>query len=467
MEGEATTVKGVRAVSVAAAKPRDAFVSKLGVVMATLGSAVGLGNIWKFPYLTGTNGGSVFILVYIVATLLIGIPVMVAELTIGRTARANAVDSMGKLSTSKLPWWLVGAFGLVSAFIIMAFYTEVAGWVGAFIVSSFNPAALSTDPATTTAAFTSVITNPVTSLVVQWVDLLLMTGIILLGVSKGIERFTKRLIPILAVLLLIVAVRSLTLPGAMDGVAYLLKPDFSKLTAATLLTAVGLAFFKLSIGMGTMITYGSYYRADQNIPSSAIRVALSDVGIALLAGVAIFPAVFAFGFEPGAGASLLFITIPAVFASMPLGQVFMIIFFVLTFIASVGAQISLFEVLVAFVHEKFHISRKAGTVAALVGMAVVGSTAALSNSTLANFKVLGLTPFDLFDYASSNILMPVGGLLICIFVGWVWGYDNYAKSLTNSGELKNQGVVKALFFVTKYVAPVLVLLVLLNGLKLI
>lgn len=467
MESETVAVEGVRAGTVAAKSTRDHFVTKIGVVMATLGSAVGLGNIWKFPYLTGSNGGSVFILIYMVATLLIGIPVMVAELSIGRSSRANAVDSMGKLSTSRLPWWLVGAFGLISSFIIMAFYTEVAGWVGAYVVKAFTASNLSTDPAVTTASFNSLISNPLISLGIQWLDLLLIAGIILMGVSKGIERVTKRLIPILAVLLVVVAVRSLTLPGANEGIAYLLKPDFSKVTAATLLTAVGLAFFKLSIGMGTMITYGSYYRDDQDIPTSAVRVAVSDVIIALLAGVAIFPAVFAFGFKPDAGASLLFITIPAVFASMPFGQVFMVIFFVLTFIASVGAQISLFEVTVAFIHEKLNLSRKVSTWITFGGMALFGSAAALSNSTLANFKIFGLTPFDLFDYTSSNILMPLGGLLICIFVGWVWGYKNYSKSLTNNGTLKNEKLVKGLFFVTKYIAPVLVLLVLLNGLKLI
>lgn len=466
MERELTGMKAGEAAA-SSQRTRDGFVTKLGVVMATLGSAVGLGNIWKFPYLTGSNGGSVFILIYLIAVLLIGIPVMVAELTIGRAARANAVDAMRKVSPSRLPWWLVGVFGLVSAFIIMAFYTEVAGWVGTYIFKAFSAASLSTKPEVTTAAFTSVITNPWLSLVIQWLDMLLITGIILLGVSKGIEKFTKRLIPILAVLLIVVAVRSVTLPGASAGLEYLLKPDFSKVTAATLLAAVGLAFFKLSIGMGTMITYGSYYRDDQDIPGSVVRVALSDIAIALLAGVAIFPAVFAFGFQPDAGASLLFITIPAVFASMPMGNVFMVIFFVLTFIASVGAQVSLFEVTVAFIQERWNKSRKFATWMTTVAMLVVGSTAALSNSTLGGVKLFGLSPFDFFDYLSSNILMPLGGFLICIFVGWFWGKEKFVDALTNHGALKNQTFVKVLFFITRYIAPLMVLLVFLNNLKLI
>lgn len=466
MDGKVTGNKAVE-VATGDQRSRERFVTKLGVVMATLGSAVGLGNIWKFPYLTGSNGGSVFILIYLVAVLLIGIPVMVAELNIGRVARANAVDAMRKISPSRLPWWLVGAFGLVSAFIIMAFYTEVAGWVGTYIFKAFSASSLSTNPEVTTAAFTSVITNPWLSLVIQWLDLALITVIILLGVSKGIERVTKRLIPILAVLLVVVAVRSLTLPGASAGLEYLLKPDFSKVTAATLLAAVGLAFFKLSIGMGAMITYGSYYRDDQDIPRSVVRVALSDVAIALLAGVAIFPAVFAFGFQPDAGASLLFITIPAVFASMPMGNVFMVIFFILTFIASVGAQVSLFEVTVAFIQEKWKRSRKVATFITAIGMVVVGSTAALSNSSLGGVKLFGLSPFDFFDYLSSNILMPVGGFFICIFVGWVWGKEKYMDALTNHGTLKNQTFAKVLFFITRYIAPLMVLLVFLNNLKVI
>lgn len=443
---------------------RDQFTTKLGIILATLGSAVGLGNIWKFPYLTGSNGGAVFILIYVISVLLIGIPVMVGELSLGRTARANALDTMKKLSINRVPWWLIGAFGIISAFIIMAFYTEVAGWVLAYIVKSISGGLLSTDPKVTGDAFGTLVTNPTASLIWQWVDLVIVIIIILMGVSKGIERVTKRLIPALLVLLIIVAVRSVTLPGAQQGLNFLFQPDFSKVTAATILTAVGLAFFKLSIGMGAMITYGSYFREDQDIPGTAVRVAVSDMVIALLAGIAIFPAVFAYGFEPNAGVSLLFKTIPAVFASMPLGNVFMVIFFFLTFIASIGAQISLLEVVVTYVSEQFKLSRVKASLITVGLMAVVGSTAALSNSTLANFKVFGKTPFDLFDYASSNILMPIGGFFLCVFIGWFWGKKNYLAALTNHGTLKNEWAAQGLYYVSKFVAPVLVLLVLLNGL---
>lgn len=462
MAEEEIVLKGTK--SIKEVVGRDQFVSKLGIIMATLGSAVGLGNIWKFPYQTGSNGGAAFILLYIISVLLIGIPVMVSELALGRTARANAVDTLKKLSPNKIPWWLVGAIGILSSFIIMAYYTEVAGWVMAYIFKSMGGGLLSTDPGVTSAAFTSLITQPVASLIWQAVDILLVTVIIVFGVSKGIENATKRLIPILLVLLLAVAIRSVTLPGSSQGIAFLLKPDFSKITAATILTAMGLAFFKLSIGMGVMITYGSYFRKDQDIPGTALQVAGSDLVIALLAGVAIFPAVFAYGFKPDAGASLLFNTIPAVFASMPLGNLFMVVFFILTYIASIGAQISLMEAVVTYIEEQFKLRRLWGSIITAVGMALVGSTAALSNSTLANFKILGLVPFDFFDVLSSNYLLPIGGFCLCIFVGWVWGKKNYLAAVTNEGALSNAWFSQALFYIIKFIAPVLVLVVLLNGL---
>ena len=396
--------------------------------------------------------------------LLIGIPVMVSELAIGRSARANAVDSMRASTPNKAPWWLIGALGILSAFLIMGFYTEVAGWVFAYIFKAMSGSILSTSSEVTTAAFTSLVTNPVLSLVWQWVDLVIVGAVILFGVSKGIERVTKTLIPVLLVLLIVVAIRSLTLPGAGEGLEFLFKPDLSKVTASTLLAGVGLAFFKLSIGMGAMITYGSYFRQDQNISGTALRVAFSDMSIALLAGVAIFPAVFAYGFQPDAGPSLVFLTIPSVFASMPAGNFFMVIFFILTFIASIGAQVSLLEVLVSFVNEHLKINRKAATVYSMLGLAVFGSLAALSSSLLSNVKLFGLTFFDLFDFTSSNIFLPVGGLFICIFVGWVWGKEKFFAALTNNGSLNNQGFVSFLFFLIRFVSPVLVLLVLLNGL---
>ncbi len=443
---------------------RDGFTGGLGVVLATLGSAVGLGNIWKFPYLTGANGGAAFLIVYLLSTLLVGLPVMISEHMLGREARSEAVHAFLKLSPNKkIPWWLVGASGVLAAFMIMAFYTEVAGWVFAYIFKALGGGIFTTDPAVTEAAFVNLISNPWLSLGIQWVVLAAIGLIILQGVAKGIEKTAKRVMPVLFGLLLIVVVRSLTLDGAAAGLNFLFMPDFSKLTGAAILTAMGLAFFKLSIGMGTMITYGSYYGSEQNIPVNAARVMLGDLLVSLLAGLAIFPAVFAYGVEPDAGPSLLFITIPTVFASMPFGHFFMVVFFLLTSLAAVGAMLSLVEVPVAFLTEKFTWSRKTATLVVVFGLAVTGSLAALSNSVLADVKLLGFTFFDLFDYFSQNVLLPVGGLFIALFVGWVFGWKKVEQALTNRGALKNTRLVRLFFLVTRFVTPVLVLLVLLNG----
>ena len=450
-----------------ALKTRDGFTTGLGVLAATLGSAVGLGNIWKFPYLTGENGGAAFILVYIISTLLVGLPVMISEQMLGRRARANAIGTLQKLAPKRQPWWLIGVAGCLAAFLIMAFYTEVAGWVFAYIFKSLTGTILSTDPASTSAEFADMTGSPAQSLIWQWIVLIMIALIAIMGVSKGIERTTKRLMPILFVLLIIVCVRSLTLDGAGEGLDFLLEPDFSKLTGEVVLVAMGLAFFKLSIGMGTMITYGGYFRDDQNIPTTAAKVMLADLTISLLAGIAIFPAVFAFGFNADAGPSLLFITIPAVFASMPLGEIFIVLFFVLTAIAATGAMLSLLEVPIAVLDELTGLSRTSATVITIVLLALVGAPAALSSSTLADFTIADKTMFDLYDYATSNVLLPVGGFFLSVFVGWVWGFDQVKRALSNSGALRNERIIQAFFGTVKFVTPVLVLLVLLDGLNVI
>jgi len=453
-------------------KTRDTFTTRLGVIAATLGSAVGLGNIWKFPSMTGTNGGAAFVLLYVVCTFLVGLPVMICEHAIGRRARTDAIGSLKRLAPGTA-WWLVGAVGVLAAFFIMAFYTEVAGWVFAYIVQAIvsmfqgSAGALATsDPAATTQVFTTLVTNPWISLVLQWIVLGWVGAIIAAGVSRGIERVTRRLLPILFVLLVVVCIRSLTLPGAGEGLRFLFQPDWSAITPAVVLAAMGLSFFKLSVGMGTMITYGSYFREDQNIPVTGARVMLSDLLVSMLAGIAIFPAVFAFGFEPSAGPALLFITIPAVFASMPGGAFFMVLFFVLAAIAATGAMVSLAEVPVAYLSERRGWSRSRATILTMVLLAVVGSTAALSSSTLANFKILGKTMFDLFDYVSSNIMLPLGGIFICLFVGWQWGYEDLKAALSNNGTVYNHRFVNVFRGVVKFVSPVAIALVLLSQLGL-
>ena len=449
-----------------AGKPRDGFTTSLGVIAATLGSAVGLGNIWKFPFLTGANGGAAFIIVYLCSTLLVGLPVMISELLLGRQAKTDAITTLRTLSPRRQPWWLVGAAGALSAFLILAFYTVVAGWVFAYIAKAAGGGLLSTDPAVTSAAFAGLVADPVQSLLWQWLVLILVGSIIVLGVAKGIEKTTKRLMPVLFLLLVAICVRSLTLPGASAGLAFLFQPDFSKVTGTTILVAMGLSFFKLSTGMGTMITYGSYFRDDQNIPLTALRVMLADLTVSLLAGIAIFPAVFAFGFKPDAGPSLLFITIPAVFSALPFGNVFMLLFFVLAAIAATGAMLSLLEVPVAYLHEGRCMSRLKATVIVVLLLGLIGSTAALSGNLLAEVKIFGKTFFDLYDFLSSNLLLPLGGFFICLFTTWVYGFGRVDEALSNNGTIANAALIRTYFTVVKFVTPVLVLIILLKGLQL-
>jgi len=446
---------------------RDGFSTAFGVLVATLGSAVGLGNIWKFPSLTGANGGAGFLLVYLIATLLVGLPVMIAETMLGRAARANAVSTFERVApAAQHGWKIIGWMGFLAALLILAFYSEVAGWVYAYIFKAIAGDIATTDPQVAGAIFAGLVADPLASLFWQWLVLGITGSIIMLGVAKGIEAVARRLMPLLFILLLILCARSLSLPGAAAGLAFLFSPDLAKITPAVLLTALGLAFFKLSIGMGCMLTYGSYFRADQNIPLTATRVMLADLSVSLLAGIAIFPAVFAFGFEPAAGPSLVFMTIPAVFTAMPGGTLFMTIFFLLTAIASVGAMLSLLEVPVAILSERYRLGRRRASLYTIVLVAVLGMPAALSSSLTADLRLFGLNPFELFDFLSSNLLLPLGGILICLFVGWVYGLPETARQLGNHGALRNSWLVRAVFFLVRFVAPLSIAAVLLHGLKL-
>lgn len=445
---------------------RDGFTSSFGVLAATLGSAVGLGNIWKFPYLTGANGGAGFLMVYILATLVVGLPVMIAEITLGRHVKANPVTALIALSPARQPWWLIGAAGMVASFLIMSFYSEVVAWVFAYVFKAIGGSILSSDRKVTEAAFGALISDPLQSLLWQWLVLIGMGGILLLGVTKGIEALTKKLMPLLFLLLLLLCAVSLSLDKAAEGLAFLFNPDFGKVTGTVVLTALGLAFFKLSIGMGTMMTYGSYFRDDQNIPVTTFRVMSADLCVSLLAGVAIFPAVFTFGFAPAAGPALVFITIPAVFSQIPMGQALMVVFFVLAAVAATGAMLSLMEVPVLILHERFRLARPKAVMLTLALLAVTGSTCALTNSTLADFKVFGLNMFDLFDFLSSNVILPAGGIFVALFVGWVWGFDKFRSVLSNHGQLQNEGLARVVFFLLRYISPLLILIVMLKGLHL-
>jgi len=458
---EATTIPAQTAAPATRAN-RDAFASTLGAFAATVGSAVGLGNIWKFPYLTGSNGGAAFVLTYLLAVALVGLPVMAVEHVIGRRMRLDAVRAYGRVVPGQRFWAAIGWAGLASALLIMAFYTDVAGWVFAYVFKSI--AAAASGRPLTPETFGALAGGTWEPICWQVGVLVLTTGIIAAGVSKGIEKVTKTLMPLLFVLLVVCDLRALSLPGAFAGVSYLFHPDLSKLGPSVLLSALGLAFFKLSLGMGTMTTYGSYLPDETRIVPNAARVALADTLVSLLAGLAIFPAVFAFGGTPAGGPGLLFNTIPLVFSKMPMGGLFTALFFVLAAIATIGAMVSLIEVPVAWLVEKGHVRRPVAAVLTGLTMLALGIPATLSQSpVLADVKVFGKNFFDLFDFLSSNVLLPVGGLAIAIVGGWLIARKAFLSEM-NQGYADAPWHGRVVYAFIRYVAPVLILLILLSSL---
>ena len=330
-------------------------------------------------------------------------------------------------------------FGVLGSFFVMTYYSGVAGWVWAYVKEAISG---NLNANTSEVAFDQLRSNPLRVLVWQWAVLIVLGLIISAGVSRGIEAVTKRLIPVLLLLLIILAIRGLTLPGAKQGLEFLFVPRFDTVTGKTILTAMGLAFFKLSVGMGAMMVYGSYFGKNQPIIATAGRVALADLVISLLAGIAIFPAVFSFGFQPNSGPALLFNTIPAVFDSMPVGgHILMVMFFILTAFAAIGASLSLIEVSVSILGERFGITRKRATVLVILVLAVVGSLPMLSYSILQEYKLWGLNFFDFSDFISEKLFMPISGLLSALFVTRVWGYDRFLTEVSNHGDLKNRALI--------------------------
>ncbi len=448
---------------------RETFTSGLAVFFATLGSAVGLGNIWKFPYLTGQFGGGAFLLVYFLCILFVGLPVMLGEFYIGRKTRKNAVGAFQQLKPVS-GWKHIGTMGVAAAYLIMFFYSCVAGWVYYYLYKAVKGDFIAITPESVKTQFTDVIIGPVSPILWQVIVMAVVGGILILGVRKGIERITKTLMPLLFVLIVICGIRAITLPGAYEGLKFLFHVDFSQLSAAAILTAMGLAFFKLSLGMGTMITYGSYFTADNNLFGTAAKVALSDTIVSMLAGIAIFPTVFSFGMEPGAGPGLLFMTIPLVFSKMPFGNLLLIAFFFLTSIAATTAMLSLVEVLVAYFSEELGFSRRNAAIINAVIICGVGMLAALSAdqaSLLGNVTFLGRGFFDWFDYISSNILLPMGGLFIAIFIGYFLKKDDIKKELSNQGNLTIDKLIDVYFVIIRYVTPALLVIVFLNSIGII
>lgn len=449
---------------------RGKFSSKIGLILATAGGAVGLGNVWRFPYMTGENGGAAFILIYFGCILLLGIPCMISEFIIGRNGAANTARAYTKLSNNS-PWKLVGYLGVITGFLISGYYAVVSGWCLQYVYASCM-GHLKGDSTYIANYFTNFETDPIKPVFWTIVILLITYFIIIRGVKDGIEKASKIMMPTLFILLLIIVVASCTLPGAWKGVEFLFKPDFSKVTGDVFLGALGQSFYSLSIAMGCISTYASYFSKDTNLAKSALQISVVDSMVAILAGLMIFPAAFSVGVSPDSGPKLIYITLPNVFnqafGSMPVVEfIISMLFYVLLTLAALTSLMSLIEVSTSFIHEEFNIGRKKGASIVTALCCVVGAICSLSLGAAGDTLVFaGKSLFDWFDFTTGQILLPVGGFLTCIFVGWFVPKKLLKDEFTNNRTLKGR-LFPAYIFLIRFFCPICILLVFLNQLGII
>ncbi len=438
---------------------RGLWTSKTGFILAAAGSAIGLGNIWRFPFTAGQNGGGAFVLIYFAFVALIGVPVLLAELSIGRKTERNPVGAFKALVPDT--WWpALGGLGVITGFGILSFYAVIAGWTLAYLYRAVTGGLGTNLTAEQSGAmFAEIVGDPVLAIVLTVVFLLLTILVVRGGVSGGIERATKVLMPLLLFILVILAIRALTLPGGMQGVTYLFKPDFSKITVGVAMSALGQALFSLSLGMGAMITYGSYFPKTENLPFAGASVAFFDTMIAVLAGLIIFPALFSVGVEPGAGPSLVFVVLPTIFDQLPAGNLFGIAFYFLLAIAALTSTISLLEVVVSyFVDERGWKRNRAAWALGSVCMVIAIPSALSQGGSEALTNMVGGGFLNLQNIIWGNYSLSIGALLLCVFVGWKWGVPLARESLETGGfALPVAGLWS---FLIKFVCPVAVAIVL-------
>ena len=443
---------------------RIGFGSKLGMILATAGSAVGLGNVWRFPYMTGADGGAVFILIYLACIVLLGIPCMVSEFIIGRHGAANTARAYEKMSTGK-GWKYVGLLGVTTAFLITGYYAVVSGWCLQYLYAS-SVGQLQENTTSVSAYFSAFSTDPIRPVLWTVVILLLTHFVIIHGVRGGIERASKFLMPVLFILLLVIVGASCMLPNADKGMVFLFQPDFSKLNTHVFLDALGQSFYSLSIAMGCICTYASYFSRQTHLMKSAVQISIIDSLVAILAGLMIFPAAFSVGINPDSGPSLLFITLPQVFqqafSGLPLiGYVLSLMFYALLTLAALTSLISLHEVSTAYFYEQFHITRKQAAWLVTVCTCIIGAFCSLSLGAVDGLQIAGRSLFSVFDFVTGQIFLPVGGFLTCLFLGWFVPQQIVKDEFTNWGTLKGT-FFKTYLFSVRYVCPLCILLIFLH-----
>lgn len=434
---------------------RDQFNSRLGFVLATAGSAIGLGNIWRFPYIVGENGGGAFLFVYMGILILMGVSLLLVEFVIGRNGGTNAIDSYVKINP-KAKW--VGWLGFITAFVFLSYYSVVGGWTLFYTLSSLTGTVIKVAPADMGAFFGNFISSPIAPLIFHFIFMGLTMGIILGGISGGIEKYSKILMPALFVMMIALVIRAVTLDGAMEGIKWYLTPDFSKITSGTIVSAMGQVFFTLSVGMSGMVTYASYLSKEEKLPVIGTQVAFADTLIAIISGFIIFPVLFASGVAPAQGVGLVFITLPMVFSQMPLGGVFSFLFFALLSVAALTSAISILEMPVTTLIEKKKMTRKKATF--LVGCItyVMGIAVSLGFGAWSGFNLFGMDIFGVFDYFGSNISLPLGTLGAALTIGWMWNKNDALKELTNDGAY-SIGIAKIWFYVVRYLIPITIIMV--------
>lgn len=443
---------------------RASFGSKLGMILATAGGAVGLGNVWRFPYMAGQNGGAAFIIVYVGCVLLLGIPCMISEFIIGRHGAANTYRAYSRVAHGSA-WRFVGLLGVITGFLIMGYYGVVAGWCLQYVYASIM-GQLGGDASFVKNYFASFSTNPIQP--IFWlVAIMLATHVVIIhGVRGGIEKASKMMMPTLFILLLVIVVSSCLLPNASKGIEFLFKPDFSKLDQGVFLGALGQSFYSLSIAMGCICTYASYFSRQTNLFKSALQISIIDLLVAVLAGLMIFPAAFSVGVSPDSGPSLIFITLPNVFnqafASLPvLGWIISLLFYVLLSVAALTSLMSLHEVNTSFFYEELKIDRKKGATIVTVSCAIIGAFCSLSLGATDKLSFFGKALFDWFDFVTGQIFLPLAGFLTCLFLGWYVPKQIVQDEFTNWGTLKGR-LFGIYLFLIKFVCPVLIFLVFLN-----
>ena len=444
---------------------RDSFGSRFGALVAMTGSAVGLGNLWRFPYLVGENGGAAFIIVYVILSFVICLPIFVSEFVIGRRSQKNAYSAFRDLSGGSA-WRWVGLFTIIVPLIVLSYYSVIGGWSIEYLLKSLtfsftggeSQSALST-------MFSDFVSSAWGPLLVHTGFLLVTTLIVMVGIKDGIEKFSKVMMPMLFFIVIGIAIYSMTLPGAKAGLDYLFNPDFSKINGKAIAAALGQAFFSLSLGFGTIMTYASYVDKKENPLFQSVATASSDLLFALVAGMAIMPAVFAFGISPQTGPGLVFETLPYVFGQMPAGGFIAILFFLALLVAAVTSSISMLEVAVAYLVEEKKISRIWACVILFAVCWVVGAVCSLSFGPLSHIKIDGGNIFDFFDNLSSNILMTLGSLLTVLFVGWRLKKTDVYDEFTNGGTLStNARIFGVLWFLIRYICPLAILIIFISGL---